>query len=313
MPSTPTLVALRALWLGDLLAVVPTLRALARAFPDHRRLLAAPAVLAPLVELADAGFQVVHAEPLRPLPPACAGAALAVNLHGCGPESHRLLIETGPARLIAFRNPAVPESVGGPSWDPREHEVVRWCRLLAEHGIAADPSNLRLRRPREAPAEWRGATIVHPGAKAAERRWPAERWAAVARAEVAAGRRVAVTGSSGERPLARRVAALAGLSGEAVLAGRTELAELAALVAHAGRLVSGDTGVAHLATALGTPSVTLFGPVSPDEWGPLIDPEIHRVIWRPAAGVAASAGAVHPALLEVEPEDVLAAAAGLPD
>ncbi len=70
-----------------------------------------------------------------------------------------------------------------------------------------------------------------------------------------------------------------------MLAGRTDLVELAAAVAAAGRVVCGDTGVAHLATALGTPSVVLFGPTSPARWGPPADRPQHRVLW---AGRAAA-------------------------
>src|SRR4030095_9217035 len=67
-----------------------------------------------------------------------------------------------------------------------------------------------------------------------------------------------------------------------VLAGRTTLLELAAVVAVAGRVVCGDTGGAHLTTAFGTPSVLLFGPPPPDHWGPPRDPAAqarHRVLW----------------------------------
>ena len=77
-----------------------------------------------------------------------------------------------------------------------------------------------------------------------------------------------MTGSAAERPLARGVAERAGLGPESVVAGTTDLLGLAALVAHARVVLSGDTGVAHLATAFATPSVVLFGPVPPAEWGP---------------------------------------------
>jgi ADP-heptose:LPS heptosyltransferase len=56
-----------------------------------------------------------------------------------------------------------------------------------------------------------------------------------------------------------------------VLAGHTDLTRLCALVAGAALVISGDTGIAHLAAAFGTPSVTLFGPVGPDQWGPPAD------------------------------------------
>jgi ADP-heptose:LPS heptosyltransferase len=194
-----------------------------------------------------------------------------------------------------------------PPWRAEEHEVDRWCRLLSEAGIPADPTRLALPPPR-LPAWFagaRGATIVHPGAASLARRWPAERFAAVAAAEHAAGRRVAITGTVDERPVALGVAERSGLPTDAVLAGRTDLAELAALIAHAGRVICGDTGVAHLATAFGVPSLILFGPTSPSTWGPPPGRPQHRTLW---SGTTGDPHANHPhdGLLQITTADVLA-------
>jgi ADP-heptose:LPS heptosyltransferase len=265
--DAPVLVAYRALGLGDLLTAVPALRALARGFPDHRRVLAAPRTLGGLADLIGATDDLVDTAPLAPLPPQLARPDVAVNLHGRGPQSHEALLAARPRCLIAFAHDGVWDD--GPTWQPDEHEVVRWCRLLEESGIPADPGDLRIPAPDvPAPEAAVGATLVHPGAASGARRWPADRWTAVAHAELAAGRRVAITGSPDERELAEAVAEGAGLPAEAVLAGRTSLLELAAAVAAAARVACGDTGVAHLATAFGTPSVVLFGPTPPQEWGP---------------------------------------------
>ena len=273
--SRPLLLAYRALGLGDLLTAVPVLKALARAFPQHRRILATPHALAPLARLAGAVDEVLDASPLAPLPPAAHGADVAVNLHGRGPESHAVVRATRPHRLVAF----AAAGHEGPRWRPDEHEVARWCRLLEESGIPADPADLGLPPPPwPAPPPAVGATLIHPGAASQARRWPPERWAAVARAEGAAGRPVAITGSQAERPLALQIAREAGIPPERVLAGRTDVRALAAAVAAAGRVACGDTGVAHLATAFGTPSVVLFGPVPPAEWGPPDIPR-HRALW----------------------------------
>src|SRR5205823_1228874 len=72
-----------------------------------------------------------------------------------------------------------------------------------------------------------------------------------------------------------------------------------------GRVVSGDTGVAHLATALRTPSVVLFGPVSPRLWGPPEDAR-HLVLWAGRTGDP-HAGSPDAGLLEITPEQVLQA------
>jgi ADP-heptose:LPS heptosyltransferase len=309
---TSILLVLRALGLGDLLAGVPAYRALARHFPGHRRVLAAPAALAPLAVGAGLFDAVAPAARLGAPARLPRRPDVAVNLHGKGPESHRMLLATAPGRLVAFAHPAVPETAGAPRWSASEHEVVRWCRLLEESGIAADPADLALptpRAPRLAPAA--GATILHPGAASEARRWPAPRWAAIARAESARGRRVLVTGSAAERRRAIEVAALAELPDDAVLAGRTDLDELAALVGVAGRIVCGDTGLAHLATALGTPSVVLFGPTDPAHWGPPAERPQHRVLWAGGTGDP-HAPDVDSGLLAITADDVLAALRDLP-
>ncbi|WP_250037496.1 glycosyltransferase family 9 protein [Paractinoplanes maris] len=299
------ILVLRALGVGDLLTAVPALRGLRGAFPERELALAAPAWLTPLIELIGGVDRVVPVSSLEPdvsgapLPP----AEIAVNLHGSGPQSHRLLQATQPAKLWAFAS-AEAGHLDGPTWTAEEHEVHRWCRLVRHYGVAADETDLQLTTPPAAPA---GATIIHPGAKSPSRRWPADRYAAVARQLRSAGHRVLITGSAAERDLAVRVAERAGLGGEAV--PDTDLGELAALVARARLVISGDTGIAHLATAYRTPSVVLFGPMSPRRWGPPARPE-HRTIWhgtRSEPGDSMEPG-VHPALLAIEPGEVIDAA-----
>jgi ADP-heptose:LPS heptosyltransferase len=309
----PAVVVLRALGLGDLLTAVPALRALADAFPRHPRLLATPAVLAPLARASGAVDEVVPAEGLtEALHRRLHGAGLAVNLHGRGPESHNLLLATEPRRLVAFAHPAVPASSQGPRWRPDEHEVARWCRLLSESGIAADPGRLDLELPPgPVPPGVAGATLVHPGAASPSRRWPPERFAEVIRAELAQGRRVIVTGGPAEAGLAHDVAARAGLPESAVHAGQGGILRIGRLVAVADRVVCGDTGIAHLATALRTPSVVLFGPTSPALWGPPPERPWHRALW------AGTSGDPHghlpdPGLLAIGVDQVTEALADLP-
>ncbi|HZR15120.1 MAG TPA: glycosyltransferase family 9 protein [Acidimicrobiia bacterium] len=307
----PVLLVLRALGVGDLLTAVPALRALADAFPGYRRVLAAPARLRPLAEMSGAVEDVLDTAELRPVvvdrPP-----VVAVNLHGRGPQSHRIVLATRPERMLAFAHRDVGCTRGHPRWRRDEHEVARWCRLLSEEGVPADPARLDVSPPPgPVPERARGATVVHPGAADVARRWPVERFARVARAEARSGRTVLVTGGPSEVGLAEEVAARAGLPDDSVLAGRTDLARLARVVAVAGRLVSGDTGIAHLATALRTPSVVLFGPTSPAAWGPPRDRAWHRVLW---AGRTDDPHGTRPdpGLLEISVSDVLAALDGLP-
>jgi ADP-heptose:LPS heptosyltransferase len=301
------ILVLRALGVGDLAAAAPALRGIRAAFPARTLALAAPPWLAPLVDLIGGVDRVVPTDGLAarrwPIEP----PEVAINLHGRGPESHRLLMTAEPQMLWAFAN-ADAGHLDGPGWTEEEHEVQRWCRLVGHYGVYADASDLSLAVP--PPAVRAGLTIVHPGAKSPSRRWPAARYAAVAKALAERGHRVVVTGSAGERDIAVRVARDAGLPPRSVLAGRTGVGELAALVAHARLLISGDTGVAHLATAYGTPSVVLFGPMPPRRWGPPPGRPYHRAIWhgtRAERGDAPGAP-IHPALLAIGVDEVLAAA-----
>lgn len=225
-----------------------------------------------------------------------------MNLHGAGPHSHRALRALRPRRLLAFASPELGYR-DGPSYAADEHEVERWCRLLGYFGVAADPADLQLARPAaRSPAP--GAVVVHPGASAVVRRWPPDRFAEVIRTLRAHGRQVVLTGAASERGLAEQVAAEAGLPAAAVLAGRTNMVGLAALIAEAGLVVSGDTGVGHLASAYRRPSVLLFGPVLPRHWGPPAGP--HLVLRGQGDGIGP--GGVSQALLDVQPREVVRAA-----
>lgn len=276
-PTLPRLLVLRALGLGDLLAAVPAIAGLRRRFPGFRLVLAAPAAIGRFLSAAGLVDEVLPAGPLEPLDGPASGADLAVNLHGSGPESIRLLMAARPRTLLTYRHPAVPE-VAGPLWDGDEHETQRWMRLVRTVGAEPALSDLRLPGAQDVPVS-DGPVVVHPGAAYGVRRWPADRYAAVARELSRSGREVLVTGGPSEVPLAAEVAGRAGLPDTSVLAGSLPLADLADLLRRASLLVVGDTGVAHLATACGTRSVRLFGPEPPSRWGPLIDRDRAILIW----------------------------------
>jgi ADP-heptose:LPS heptosyltransferase len=283
--SAPRVVILRALGLGDLCTGVPALRAVAAAFPDHQRLLAAPAWQAPIARQCGVD-RVVATTGLQPLPHELASADVTVDLHGRGPQSIRLLARLRPDRMIAFRHTSVPQSWAGPEWRHDEHEIDRWCRLLAHFDVPADRHDLHLAPIGLPPAGVDDRVIVHPGAAALGRRWPPSRFAAVIAGLLAAGEGVVLTGSEAERALCRQIREESGAADSAGvldLSGRTDLEQLCATVAAAKAVLSNDTGIAHLAVAYGVPTVTLFGPTSPAMWGPPDDPR-HRVIWHGTTG-----------------------------
>ncbi|MFI9454757.1 glycosyltransferase family 9 protein [Amycolatopsis sp. NPDC052450] len=304
---TGGILVLRALGLGDLLTAVPALRALRRAFDGERLVLAAPENLRDIVELIDAVDELLPTAGLGELSWPGEPPRLAVNLHGRGPESIHDLLAQEPLELITHRHPDFP-GVDGPDWPAEVHEVDRWCRLVEAARIPADRTDLALPPP-PGPSPAAGAVVIHPGAAFAARRWPPDRYARVARA-LAEQHRVVVTGNAAEVPLAREIAEAAGLPGEAVLAGDAGLAELAATVAEARLVVCGDTGVGHLATAYGTPSVLLFGPTPPRFWGPPPEARQHTVLWVGDVGDP-HGGEPDPGLLLLREERVLTAAEDL--
>ena len=306
----PTALVLRALGLGDLLVSVPALRAVRRARPGHRVVLAAPEWLRPVVALTGAVDALLPVGGLdEPLPTAFGTGLpvdLAVNLHGRGPQSHARLDALDPRHRVGHAAPGW----AGPAWVEDTLERARWVRLLEHAGIPGDPDDLALARPAVAsPAP--GAVVVHVGAAYGSRSWPVERFGAVVRGLTDAGHAVVLTGSQAERDRATEVAERADLDPTANLAGRTGLAELAALVADAALLVSVDTGAAHLATAYATPSVVLFGPAPPSRWGPPpAGPHVVLTDDRLRRGDV-FAGVPDPALLAVSADAVLAAAGRL--
>jgi ADP-heptose:LPS heptosyltransferase len=303
----PELLALRALKLGDLLVAVPAIRALRRGFPEHRLVLAMPAWLDPIIDLVPGVDALLPASGLdEPLAVEPGRIDVAVNLHGGGGGGHsRALLEAiEPRRRVGHQAPGWD----GPLWLDGIHERRRWARLVSEHGLPADENEVGISDP--GPAEHPGVAVVHVGAFYGSRFWPVERFAEVARSLERDGLPVVLTGSARERDRAVRVAELAGLPDQRVLAGRIGLREMAATVAAAELVVSVDTGAAHLASAYGRPSVVLFGPAPPEEWGP--PPGPHIVLTDARLRVGDSFGSEpDPALLAVSAADVLAAADAL--
>jgi ADP-heptose:LPS heptosyltransferase len=299
--SRPVTLALRALGLGDFLAGLPALQLLKRALPDAELVLAAPPVFAPLIPLVPAIDRLAPTGELMPLASEFAKVDVAVDLHGNGPASRHLLSDLSPHRLVGFAN--APAGLTGPVWFAGEHEVHRWCRLVSESfdvgpapwpGVADTVGVPQLDMPA-------GLTIVHPGAAAVSRRWPSERFAEVALALRTRGHRVVITGGAAEHDLAESIAERSG--GTTTLLDLS-LTELFAVVAGARLVVSGDTGVAHVASNYRTPSVVLFGPVSPAAWGPPQDPR-HVVLFHGDGRGDPHGTTTDPSLLKITVPEVL--------
>ncbi|GAA2519261.1 glycosyltransferase family 9 protein [Streptomyces levis] len=151
---------------------------------------------------------------------------------------------------------------------PHAHEAEAALDLAEAAGFpAVDDGRLRvLPPPPTAGLTGPGPyVVVHPGASVPARAWSPGRCAEAVRELAAAGHRVVVTGGAGESDLTAFVAGEQALD----LGGRTGAAELSGVLAGADAVVTGNTGPAHLAAAVGTPVVSLFAPVVPAErWRP---------------------------------------------
>jgi ADP-heptose:LPS heptosyltransferase len=199
-------------------------------------------------------------------------ALLLTSFHQC-PLPLALLLRLAGVGWIG----AISEDYPGSLLDLRHRvegdppEVQRALSLARAAGFALPPGDdgrLAVSRPLPSVAHLTagsGYVVVHPGASAPARQWPAQRCAQAVRALTDAGHRVLVTGSPDEWNLTACVAGDTGID----LGGRTDLRMLAAVLDGARVVVVGNTGPAHLAAAVGTPVVSLFAPVVPAaRWAP---------------------------------------------
>lgn len=172
--------------------------------------------------------------------------------------------------------------------------------FLAEYGLGAS----------------RTLIALAPGAAHFTKRWPLDRWEALIR-RLRSTADVVILGGPGDRELAGAIAA-AGGEGTASAAGRFSLTGTAALLKRSRALISCDTGVLHLATAVGTPVVGLYGPTV-EQFGFFPYRARATVLQRDLGCRPCSAHGGsncplghHRCMTEILPEEVAAAVAGLP-
>jgi len=309
--SAPRSIAVfRALQLGDLLCAVPALRALRRAFPHAHIALVGLQGAAGFVQRYGRYIDELIVFPGLPgMPeqspreqdlPAFYRAMrtrrfdVALQMHGSGELSRDVVRRFGAARIAGFapRTAGAREPGWWLPWPDSLPEPLRYLALMRFLGLPADDAAPEFPLARQDERQARrimdeaglrpGRTVlVHPGARLPSRRWPVERYALVAQALARQGYDVALTGAADERPLTARLAALADVPADAPLrdlAGRTSLGELAALLRASRLLVCNDTGVSHVAAAVGARSVVVASGSDVRRWAPL-DAARHTVLW----------------------------------
>jgi heptosyltransferase I len=174
------------------------------------------------------------------------------------------------------------------------HVVDQYLALLSPLGVSVPPGRARFRLPTRAAAESRiddffvgvglkprhRLVVLNPGAGRGNKRWPVSRFRALAeRLCHEEGAQVLVLWGPREGEAARAIAEIR--PPRPALAPPTDLDELASVARRASVMVAGDTGPLHLAAAVGTPCVGLYGPTSPSRNGPY--GAGHRVLVAPDA------------------------------
>ena len=204
----------------------------------------------------------------------------------------RIIFRT-PGRNALYRfmvaNPELLSSEPSP-----DHALVRGATMLRHLRCQVTDLSPRLHvdaAHRERAGAWLRARAVppeaplvgmHPGASIREKRWPAECFAETARAILRedSSRWLILTGSPGERALCETIRTRCGAASRAVNpAGDLPLRDLPALLERLACLMVNDTGVAHIAYATNTPSLTLFWRSRPEVSGPLRPGGRHRVVY----------------------------------
>jgi ADP-heptose:LPS heptosyltransferase len=294
-PDVTRIAVLRSGGLGDLIGSLPAAEALAATYPGAEiTLLGTPAAAA---LLGDRPSPFGRIEVLPPHPGVRDGAAdpaateaflarmrahrfdLAVQIHGGGRNSNPYLLALGARHTVGTRTDDAAPLERNLGYVYYQHEVLRALEVVGLAGampVRLEPHLVRL------PAESTGRdpgrrplVTVHPGASDPRRRWPAERFGALAAALAEEhDAEVVVVGDPAEQDLAAEVVRHArrhGAPAERVdsRAGQLSLPELAVLLAGSTLVVANDSGPRHLAAALGTPTVGLYWFGNVVNFGPL--------------------------------------------
>ena len=261
--------------IGDILLTTPLIRALARRHPEAQLVCVTKRSMAPLVSEHPGVAEVVSLEPdesvrhlarrLRALAPTH-GLDLHASLRSA---ALRVLV---PCRWSGFPKRKFARSVlistkvdfYGPPVSVAER-YFEAARSLDVRPDGQPPQFFLSPAARDRVDRWlaekglgnAGVAALAPGAAHATKRWPVAHWIALAQRLRSAGYAIVAVGGPDDRGLAGQLAA-GGVAETA--AGEFSLQETGALLARAQVLVSGDTGVMHMATGVGTPVVALFGP-----------------------------------------------------
>ena len=269
-------------WIGDAVMSLPVLRALRRSHPRDGLAVLARSGPGSVYRAEGSADEVLGRG--RFLPDARAARAGGFDEVWLLPNSFRaalLALFSGAPRRLGYatdrRGFLLTDALPPPA--ETAHQLRDYDALLRHAGVPpdVDPPALpiplaaaeRARAALSAASVPEGFVALCPGsATAPEKRWPAARYAALARVLTERGIRCAVAVGPAERELARTVSAACPVP-LPVVGPDLDAVELAAVLARALAVASNDSGPAHLSAAVGTPTVVFFGPTNPRRTAPV--------------------------------------------
>jgi lipopolysaccharide heptosyltransferase II len=276
------------MWIGDFVRCHSVVTLLRQRFPDRPVDMLATTLCAPLADYMPGVRRSIVADLPRSRLALAQQWALAARFRREGYGMALTMPRTWKAALAPFLA-GIPQRVGfagevrfvllndvrfGERKLPR---MVDRCAMLALPRGAAQPpqwpmpkleasaSEIAAWRIRRGLTDDRPIVALAPGAVGPSKRWPAAGYAALARALTADGFAVWILGGPGEKSLATEIASD---SGAVDLTGK-DLRDAILALGAASVAVSNDSGLLHVAAALGTASIGIFGPTSPWHWAPL--------------------------------------------
>jgi ADP-heptose:LPS heptosyltransferase len=293
----------RALYLGDMLCIIPAVRSVRSAFPHAQIFLIGLPWQRDFVKRFSHYFDEFIEFPGWPgLPEQQPDVEnilrflqhirtyhfdIIFQMQGNGEITNSMCMLWGAKKVCGLRKGQgyAPDHDLFPVSEDNEHEVQRFLKLPAALNLSLPGEELEFplfpeERQRamqilhESGLHTGEYVCVHPGARDPRRRWAAEKFAVIADKIVTSGYPIVLTGSAEERDVIKAVQEK--IRGPVVniveLYGHLGVGELAALVSMAKLLVSNDTGVSHLAAAMEVPSVIIFSQYSEiNRWRPLND------------------------------------------
>jgi len=277
------------MWIGDFVRCHSVIQLLHARFPERPVDMLTTTLCAPLTEYMPGLRQAIVCDLPRKSLAAAEHFELAGRLKREGYGSALIMPRTWKSALAPFLA-GIPERTGFTgevrfflindrrSGERKLPRMVDRCAALALPPGAKLPAEwpapvLKVpaaevaawRERRGLAAENRPVVALAPGAVGPSKRWPAASYAALTRALLAQNIAVWVLGGPGEKELA---AAIIGDTAARDLTGN-DLRDAILALASAAAAVSNDSGLLHVAAALGTPSIGIFGPTSPWHWAPL--------------------------------------------